>query len=223
MAFEEVIIGNARLILADCREVLPSLVGVDAVVSDPPYGIGLEHRPKKYVKRMRLHKEVIGDQDQDVGLHVLAWAEEKALPTVFFASPQLPWPGEWRNWLVWDKSGAVGGGGDIKTCWKRTWELIQITRNGPLKGSRDESVIRVPITPMESEFHRCQKPVRLMAYLLHKLDPKKPLDPFMGSGSTGVACVTQGLAFVGIEIDRRHFDTACERIGQAHAQTRLAL
>ena len=223
MAFEEVTIGNARLILGDCREVLPSLVGVDAVVADPPYGISLKNHGMTDGRRRASDYAIVGDSDQSAGLQVLAWAEERMLPTVFFASPQRPWPGAWRNWLAWDKGGAVGGGGDTKTCWKRTWELIQITRNGPLKGSRDESVVRYTVTARDSELHSCQKPVRLMAYLLHKLDPKKPVDPFMGSGSTGVACITQGRAFVGIEIDRRHFDTACERISQAHAQTRLSI
>ena len=70
--------------------------------------------------------------------------------------------------------------------------------------------------------HPTEKPVRLMEQLV-QWTKGVVFDPFMGSGSTGVACVTQGRAFVGIEIDRRHFDTACERISQAHAQTRLAL
>ena len=60
-----------------------------------------------------------------------------------------------------------------------------------------------------------------MAYLLAKLNPSRPLDPFMGSGTTGVACVQAGRQFVGIEVDRMHFDTACERIARAQAQGSL--
>lgn len=215
---EKITIGNAELWHGDCREILHGLQGVDAVVSDPPYGISLQNHGVKDGRRRVDEYAIAGDECQTAGLDVLAWADEKCLPVVFFASPRLPWPGDWRNWLAWDKGGAVGGGGDIKTCWKQTWELIQVRRNGPLAGPRDESVIRWPVLPTDSTLHSCQKPVGLMAYLLSKLNPVFPLDPFMGSGSTGVACAQTGRKFVGIEIDRRHFDIACERVASAHAQ-----
>ena len=218
---EKVVIGNAELWHGDCRELFAEFAGIDAVVTDPPYGISLKNHGMTDGRRRALDYEIVADGDQSVGLQILAWAEDSMLPTIFFASPKCPWPGEWRSWLVWDKGGAVGGGGDIKTCWKRSWELIQISRNGPLKGSRDESVIRYSIGPTDSELHPCQKPVSLMAYLLQKIDPKKPLDPFMGSGSTGVACAIQGREFVGVEVDRKYFDIACERIENAQRQSKL--
>lgn len=218
---EKVVIGSAELWHGDCREVLPALFGIDAVVTDPPYGIALENHGQGDGRRRVADYNIAGDECQGVGLHVLQWAHANALPVLFFASPRRPWPGEWRNWLVWDKGGAVGGGGDVRLCWKQSWELIQVAKNGPLHGSRDESVIRWPITPADSVLHSCQKPVGLMAYLLAKLNPSRPLDPFMGSGTTGVACVQSGRKFVGIEVDRMHFDTACDRIARAQAQGSL--
>ncbi len=218
---EKVVIGNAELWHGDCREVLPMLSGVDAVVTDPPYGISLANHGQGDRRRRAADFTIAGDECQTVGLHVFDWAMARDLPVLFFASPKRPWPGEWRNWLVWDKGGAVGGGGDVRLCWKQSWELIQVTNNLPLNGPRDESVIRWTVTPADSVLHSCQKPVGLMAYLLQKLGPNRPLDPFMGSGSTGVACARAGRAFVGIEVNRDHFDIACQRIAAAQAQGSL--
>ena len=218
---EKVIIGNAELWHGDCREVLPGLVGVDAFVTEPPYGIALANHGMRDGKRRAAEYAIAGDACQSIGLHVLEWACANSLPMLFFASPRLPWPGEWRNWLVWDKGGAVGGGGDVRTCWKQTWELIQVMNNGPLYGPRDAAVLRWPVTPADSMLHSCQKPVGLMAYLLNKLRSARPVDPFMGSGSTGVACMHLGRKFIGIEIDRRYFDIACERIENAQRQETL--
>ena len=212
-------IGLATMYLGDCREVLENLQ-VDAVVSDPPYGIALENHGAGKHRRQAAYT-ISGDGCQGAGLDVLRWAEKMALPTVFFASPSKPWPGEWRNWLVWDKGGAVGGGGDIATCWKRTWELVQIARNGPLAGQRDEAVIRFTMTPQGSKLHPAQKPVSLMTYLIAKATKGTVFDPFSGSGSTGVAAVQMGRKFVGVEIDQRHFETACQRIEAAQRQAGL--
>lgn len=220
---EPVIIGNATLYLGDCREILPTLQGVDACVTDPPYGIALKNHGRSDGRRREADYTIAGDSCQGVGLDVMSWATELRLPLVFFASPSKAWPGKWRNWLVWDKGGAVGGGGDVRTCWKQSWELIQIANNGPLSGSRDESVLRWVVTPKDSELHPCQKPVGLMSYLLKKLAVRSAVDPFMGSGSTGVAAVQMGVRFIGIEIDPRYFDIACRRIEDAQRQQTLQL
>lgn len=218
---EKIIIGNAELWHGDCREVLPLVSGFDAVITDPPYGISLENHGKADGRRRGDDYTIAGDTCQSAGLHVLEFANKRGLPVLFFASPRKPWPGEWRNWLVWDKGGAVGGGGDVQTCWKQTWELIQVARNGPLKGARHESVIRWPVTPSDSVLHSCQKPVWLMEYLTNKLGSMFPVDPFMGSGSTGVACMRLGIRFIGIELERKYFDIACERIERAQSQGQL--
>lgn len=219
---EKVTIGNAELWHGDCREVLPLLQGVDAIVTDPPYGIALRNGDVDGHRSARSFS-VEGDADQTVGAEVLAWAERYEIPTVTFASPWKPWPGKWRNLVVWNKGGAVGGGGDIATCLKRTWELVQIARNAPLNGPRAESVWHYPITPADTKEHICAKPVVLMVRLVDVFTRGAVCDPFMGSGSTGVACMRLGRKFVGIELERRYFDIACERIENEQRQSRLAV
>ena len=199
----------------DCLDIMPTLQGtVDAVITDPPYGIALENHGQF---AWATDQVVTGDHSQELGQIILDWAENNDLCTATFASPRLPWPGNWRSLLVWDKGPAVGGGGDIKTCWKATWELIQIARNNPLNGNRDGSVIKVHIGPNAYHYHPSQKPVRLLEYLIRKLTQPGDtiLDPFMGSGTTGVACVRTGRHFIGIEKEREYFDVAERRIAQA--------
>lgn len=212
-------IGLATLYLADCRELLDGLQA-DAVVSDPPYGIALENHGAGKRRREAAYT-IANDGCQSAGLDVLRWAEAAGLPTVFFASPRKPWPGEWRSYLVWDKGGAVGGGGDPKKCWKQTWELIQVARNGDLNGPRDNAVLSYPIGPEQSRIHPAYKPTGLMRYLVAKATNGTVFDGFMGSGSTGVAAVQCGRRFIGAEIDPAHFETACRRIEAAQQQMAL--
>jgi DNA modification methylase len=210
--------GSVLMYCADCLKLIPLLPdgSVQACVMDAPYGIGLRngdvdgHRSDRW-------DGVIGDDDQILGIIVLAWAATLSIPTIAFASPWKPWPGVWRNLIAWDKGGAVGGGGDIRTCLKRSWELIQICRNGPMCGGRAESVWRFPIVPSNTYEHICAKPVALLESLLFKFiqDSATSIDPFMGSGTTGVACVNLGRRFLGVEIDRGYFDTAVARIEKA--------
>lgn len=216
--------GGVRLWLGDCRELLPQFEpgSVGAVVTDPPYGIGLRNGD---VDGHRSDRDftIIGDTDQTVGLAILTWAEINNYPTIFFASPWKPWPGEWRNLVVWDKGGAVGGGGDIATCLKRSWELIQVARNGPIQHGRGESVWRCTMTGLDTADHICAKPVRLMAMLLDVFTNTADtiLDPFMGSGTCGVAAVKLGRKFIGIEISEQYFSIAVRRINEAIDSTAL--
>ena len=214
MASEPIILdgGNITLYCGDCLDILPTLEpgSVDAVVTDPPYGINHAHHSKT---ERRLVRPIEGDHNQDIGNQVLA--SVSALPVCAFASPKAPWMGDWRNLLVWDKGPAVGGGGDTLTCWKQTWELIQCNcRFGRLYGSRDSAVLTYWVTPDESKAHPSAKPVFLMIYLLNKLTLKGEtiLDPFMGVGTTGVACVRTGRRFIGIELDPGYFQIAVDRI-----------
>ena len=216
-------IGLATLYLGDCREILPGLERPAAVITDPPYGIALSDNSKggRHGRRRPAWEErIIGDQDQSAGLFIAEWAEINQLPTVFFASPRKPWPGNWSSLLVWDKGPAVGGGGDVSRCWKQSWELIQVARNGPLRIARDSSVIKCWVTPELSNEHPAAKPKELMQYLINQLLDAGDIvfDPFMGSGSTGVAAVQMRHPFIGIEIEPRYFDIACRRIEQAQRQ-----
>lgn len=215
-------IGPCELHLCDCAGVLPTLTGVDAVVTDPPYGIALSNHARGKERRDR-DWTIAGDTTQDAGNRVLDWANDLRICTVAFASPSKPWPGEWRSRLVWHKHG-LGMGGDRNLCWKTDWELIQVRHNRRLSGTRESAVIiGHNIRPAEFEFHPCQKPVSLLAYLIEKVQAEIVFDPFMGSGTTGVACIETDRKFIGCEVNEAYFDIACNRIRRAWQEKRSEL
>lgn len=188
-----------RVVCGDCLDVLRTLPDgcVDAVVTDPPYGINLRDNSQggRYGRsRPAWENHIAGDENTEAGAFVVEWCRAKKLPTVVFASPRLPWAGDWSSLLVWDKGGAVGGGGDVRRCWKKTWELIQVARTGELRGKRDAAVLRYTALPSLSKIHPAAKPVELMRYLIRQTtDPGDLiLDPFAGSGTTGVAAALEG-------------------------------
>ena len=194
----------------DCRELLP-LIGGGVLVTDPPYGIALQSHGTLF----RGMSAIVGDGTTDVGQWACNWAEQAGLPAVVFASPMKPWAGKWRQYLVWDKGGAVGIGGDRDTCWKQSWELVQIARTGKLAGQRDEAVLRYMVNSQNSVDHPAAKPVELMRYLLWKVGGETILDPFMGSGTTLRAAKDLGRKAIGIEIEERYCEIAAKRLAQA--------
>ena len=206
-------IGDATLYLGDCLEILPTLEPVDAVVTDPPYGIDHKH----HGQRFKGATPIAGDDS--------AWAYEildaYAECLVAFYSPFVPPNVEWRSVLVWATGGHVGAGGDRATCWKRDFELIGVKGNAPLNGGRDKAIRHYNALSPPPTGHFCEKPIALMEYLVGKLAEETILDPFMGSGTTGVACANLSRKFIGIEIEPKYFDIACERIEAAYAQGRL--
>lgn len=199
---------------ADCLAVLPTLdpAKIALVLTDPPYGLSVRLRNQSTTQPAT---RIANDEDQSVALAVLAWAERHRLPTVAFASPKRPWPGRWKSYLVWDKGGAVGMG-DLRRSWKPTWELIQVRDNTPLRGKRDQAVLRHAITNRDLRDHPTAKPVPLLAYLIRQLtDPGDVVfDPFMGIGSTGLACREAGRGFIGVEMDAGYYARACERLAR---------
>lgn len=208
--------GRIRLFLSDCLEVLPHFSWVDAVVTDPPYGISLKnHAPGK--ERRDMDWAIAGDESPAVGVAALSVIESWGVPCFAFASPKKPWPGEWRQFLVWEKGEHVSGGGDPFTCWKPNWELLQVARNRPLNGRRDGAVLRFQANKDDYQFHPTPKPLELMEYVVGKTGNQGDvlLDPFMGSGTTGVACIRLGRRFIGIEKEPKYFDIAKRRIQEA--------
>lgn len=208
-------IGDATLYLGDCREILPTLGQVDAVVTDPPYGIA--HSSNHGASWAGT--QIANDGDTSVRDDVLsAFANVAA-----FGTWKTPPIADAKGCLVWDKGPAFGMG-DLAFPWKGSWELIYV-RGRIWRGSRDEGVLKGHIQvswESQGRAHPHQKPVTLMAELIRKLPTDAViLDPFMGSGSTGVAAVQLGRPFIGCEVDQAHFATACRRIEEAHRQPRL--
>ena len=224
-------IGDCRLILGDCREILPTLGKVDAVVTDPPYGqahkVNTFHRggtrDKAVIQRNgiflkvrpNVYKPVFGDDQPfdpspwlDFAPEVLLWGAHK------FAD-RLP-PG---GWLVWDKvpTGKERDQGDGEAAWINRSQPMRIFRllwDGLCVGVG----ARHEVTAGQQRHHPTQKPELLMLWCFGFIKGHTILDPFMGSGTTGVACVKLGRKFIGIEIEPKYFDIACRRIEDATKQ-----
>lgn len=201
------VIGDAILYLGDCLEILPTLAKVDAVLCDPPYGIGEAAGKNKSRTNMAVAKDY-GDDDWDN-----APPSPELVALVLAAGKwQALWGGNYFGlpasscWLVWDK---LNGDNDFADCelawtnWPKAVRRLQWRWNGMIRQGNEE------------RFHPTQKPLQVMAWMID-LCPKADtiLDPFMGSGTTGVAAIQRGKKFIGIEREPKYFDVACMRIEQ---------
>lgn len=200
-------IGNATLWLGDCREILPTLPKVDACITDPPYGIG--------AGRMSLGKwrtAAMEKGDWDSIAPDLDPVLDLSVPTIVWGGNYFPLPPS-RAYLVWNK-GAGFKGRDFAECEQAwvSWDMnARVFDFDPLAHKS-----------YHGKQHPTQKPVELMEWCLSFLpEAQTILDPFMGSGTTGVACMNLGRKFIGIEIEPRYFDIACERIENAQRQARM--
>ena len=224
---EKVTIGTAELWHGDCREVLPLLHDFDFVLTDPPYGITYQSNAGVGAGTqpitndgtrvsLRLYRAVIPMLRRAPTLWCTRWDAWPDVWELFAAEMKV------NGLLVWDKG--QPGMGDLNH-WGPSYELIASCGPVKTKGSRDCSVLRYNTVPSAKRNHPTEKPVALFEYLLTKATDagEVVIDPFMGSGTTGVAAFNTGRAFIGIEADRGYFDTACERIAQAHAQGQLLL
>lgn len=213
MPFDEVTIGNCRLIHGDCREVLPLLPLVDLVLTDPPYGIG-----DALVKGGRG-----GSFERLISANAAEWdvtPEKQVFDLIFARSKnQIFWGGNYfeipptKKPLCWDK---------VRPNQKNLseWEMAWTSFTG--RAQMFKHCANGGFVTAEANEHPTQKPVPLMEWCLSFApDAQTVCDPFMGSGTTGVACARMGLQFVGIERERKYFEIACRRIEQAYAQPRL--
>ena len=195
------IIGAATLYLGDCMEVLPTLQKVDAVITDPPYGIGIASNPVR-----QMHEK----HDWDA-----ATPDESVLSAVIQAGAvAVVWGGNYFDlppsqcFLVWDKVQPQDF--SLAMC-EQAWT----NKKGPAK------LYRQSVLSYRKE-HPTQKPVELMKWCIEQAGvPQRGtiLDAFMGSGTTGVAAVQMGRRFIGIEREPKYFDIALRRIEDAQRMT----
>lgn len=221
MSFRTEVIGEATLYLGDCREILPTLGQVDACVTDPPYGIGAANGQRGG------GTDASGRYKRRPKAYAGSWDKERPDPAVFatlleHSGQQIIWGGNYfadvlpqsGRWLFWDKLNSMPSYSDGEMAWTS------------LSGSAVKKFTRC-VNGLASlqdgeRVHPTQKPVALMEWCLGFLPSAKTiLDPFMGSGSTGVACANLGRRFIGIERDASYFDIACRRIDAARNQLRL--
>jgi site-specific DNA-methyltransferase (adenine-specific) len=205
-------IGNvATLYLGDCADILPTLGKIDAVVTDPPYGIGKDGQ-----------RRTTGGHGGRKAYDFKGWDAERPAPAIFesllaIAPKQVIWGGNYfadlfpptGKWLVWDKGQRIN---------QSDGELAWTSEQGAL---RIFELNRVALLTEGAE-HPTQKPVEIMRWSIQQIgNPKTVLDPFMGSGTTGVAALDLGCRFIGIERDPAYFDIACRRIEDAHKRPNM--
>ena len=192
-----VIIGNATLYLGDCRDILPTLPKVDAVITDPPYGIGIAANPVRQMHE-RFDRDATTPDESVLSAVIQAGAVAVVWGGNYFALPPS------QCFLVWDKVQPQDF--SLAMC-EQAWT----NKKGPAK------LYRQSVLSYRKE-HPTQKPVELMKWCIEQaaVPPRGTiLDAFMGSGTTGVAAVQMGRRFIGIEREPKYFDIACRRIEDA--------
>lgn len=206
-------IGDCSLYLGDCVDFVNQIPENAALVTDPPYGIG--ENSKKVASRGKLAKpKNYGDFDWD-------HSAPQDLVDLYRAATnsQIIWGGNYFDlpptscYLVWDKQNGANDFADCELAYTNLKKAVRIFRwqwNGMIRrGNEDRE-------------HPTQKPLELMKWCVDFMpDSDLIVDPFMGSGTTGVACALRGRSFIGIERDERYFEIACRRIEQAYQQEDL--
>ncbi len=228
---ESVIIGKATLYLGDCRDILPTLGKVDHIIADPPYSDRTHTAHDEQSQRRR-----DGADARQLGYSALSEADAANLVALLSACP---------GWVVWmtdselatfirrefDRLGrttfaplpyhhpgrSVRLAGDGPSSWT-DWIVVSRTKAQSKWGTLRGGYVAGP--GWDDKERMGGKPTRLMRMLV--CDYSRPgelvCDPFMGAGTTGVACVLEGRDFIGIEIDPAAFDIACKRIEDAQRQ-----
>jgi DNA modification methylase len=218
---EKVQIGDATLYHTDCADILPVIHKHDLVLTDPPYGVKRDKGFEGFggfggfgtpIGRRRYEEDNWdGERPDKVVFDALL---ESCIAAIIFGgnffADLLP---RSTFWLVWDKMNTMPTFGDCELAWtnidRKSVKKFVHEYNGLLGKEAERS-------------HPTQKPVRLMEWCLSHYKPALTvLDPFMGSGTTGVACAKHGLTFTGIEREKKYFDIACERIENAYRQQNL--
>lgn len=209
MTWREEIIGPHTLYLGDCRDILPTLGKVDAVVTDPPYGLGdWNNRGSNAARPFDSDFTQTWDKpiDQAIVDLMLAASKHQIIWGWNYFADLLP---RTKQVFVWNKGIRGMHFNDCELAW--TSEFRQASR-----------VFDYSPSAMEAKEHQTQKPIALMRWCLGRLpDADTVLDPFMGSGTTGVACAKLGRRFIGIEIEPKYFDIACRRVEAAMRQPDL--
>lgn len=202
---KRVVIGSSTLYLGDNRKILPELGHLDAIVTDPPYGIGADKARAK--TKGKSGWKYYGESNWDIER-----PDREIFDLMLEQSDlQIIWGGNYftdylpptMRWLIWDKGQRDFSLADGEVAWTNQMKALRIKTY-----SRGKALSR-----RDGNFHPTQKPVEIMEWCLTFIPEDKVIvDPYMGSGSTGVACVNMGRRFIGIELDSIYFDITCTRL-----------
>lgn len=209
---KETLAEGVELYLGDCREILPTLGKVDAVVTDPPYGMAFRSN-----YRIVKHSAIKNDQTSEL----LQWCCEikadhsKHIFCRWDNLQEVPKP---RSCVTWIKNNWSMG--DLEHEHGRQTEvaLFYPGESHFFPSGRPPDVISAPRTGNEN--HPTEKPVQLISAVIG-WTAGTVIDPFCGSGSTLVAAVGEGRDCIGIELDPEHFETALRRVSDALRRPRL--
>ena len=204
-------IGNCTLYLGDCREVLPTLDAVDAVITDPPFGVGNFVQTTGQIRGRGSNRG-----------KAVSWNDATPSADVFeqmrrLSKHRIIWGANFFNCFE-DRGGAI--------VWLKDQKMPNFSKADIASCTHFQKteIVRIPWTNFTvahkaASDHSCERPVELYEWCIDYLPRVDSiLDPYMGSGSTGVACAKMGRSFIGIEIDEGYFNIACERIRAAYAQ-----
>jgi site-specific DNA-methyltransferase (adenine-specific) len=218
-----VVIGNATLYLGDCLWHLP-MPAADAVVTDPPYGIEYSSGSTNRARGKAVYEAAFDDSRE--------YVETVCVPAVRAALEACGGrgavtPGVPCLWLYPEPS-VLGGLYQPSAVGMNRWGFANFNPvcfygKDPRAGKTiSKTVLQITDGPSDRR-HPCAKPQKAMDWLVGKvsLDGETVLDPFMGSGTTGVSCASMNRKFIGIELERKYFDIACERIENAQRQSRM--
>jgi site-specific DNA-methyltransferase (adenine-specific) len=218
MSVEWVNIGPHRLACGDCLEILPTLAGVDAVVTDPPYGINLGKTSGTggaHGLNLDAYESYEDTYENFVAEIVprLNASLDAAKRSAVFSGPHIH---EQR------KPDAIGGvhcsAGSGRHRWGfKTFLPVLFYGTAPALNLGAKPIMLSSNETTQKNGHPCPKPIGWMKWLvgLASLGGETVLDPFMGSGTTGVACQSLGRVFIGIDREPKYFDIACRRIEEA--------
>jgi site-specific DNA-methyltransferase (adenine-specific)/modification methylase len=212
-------IGDQTLYLGDCRDVLPTLGSVDAVVSDVPYGInwrrgkGGSFIPGRKSKRRLSQKPIISDDKPFDPAHMLDFPDVVLFGANHYCHA-LP-PGKWHAWDKLNGWPSHDFNSDVEFIWQKGRPGKSRIFRYLWKGVKQDG------EKGRQRFHQSQKPEAVMMWCLGLIpNARTVLDPYCGSGTTLVAATRLGLGGIGIEIDPVHFETACRRVEEAQRQPR---
>jgi site-specific DNA-methyltransferase (adenine-specific)/modification methylase len=210
-------IGDCTLYLADCMDVMTHVsVSADCLVTDPPYGIGEaagknEKRDGYGLAPAKHYGEK--DWDDTTNQEAISMAQLATKHHAIFGGNYYDLPPT-SCWLIWDKMNPEGN--DFADC-----EMVWTNLQGAVRRKRMLWNGMIRVEKHIKREHPTQKPVGIMEWVIGKMPQGTVFDPFMGSGTTGVACVNLGRKFIGVEIDPDYFEIACRRIEEAYQQPRL--
>ena len=216
-------IGDARLACGDCRELLSELPAVDAVITDPPYGIA---NGSAFAQG---GLETVRDASGAWNADIIEWmpavnARLGANLAYFHGRGKEPTPPdhiETYHRFYWVKPNPPPNPRKVFCSGVEECTVARV-RGGSRVWNGGATTPNFMILPTVHDRcgHPAEKPVAVLSLLIKCLSDYQStvLDPFMGSGTTGVACVKLGRKFIGVEIERRYFDIACRRIEAAYAQ-----